>query len=225
MIWKSSIPVRSSSCGARIVSASAVGACSAAAAARAVAMSASAARQRTTSASGPSIARRLGEIIKLWSGGGGGYGDPLRRDPAWVKQDIASGLVSEQRGRDIYGVVLLAGAVDEDATAKRRMDLVELPRPEIPSYDFGPGRSAWERIDGVAAGLIAEFVPSLPAGVQRYAQARAYQLLHQTGAGPYDAPLVKRILRPSQPSLARLASRPRNDQRSIKPSRRIIPAA
>jgi hypothetical protein len=46
----------------------------------------------------------------------------------------------------------------------------------------------------VAAGLIAEFLPSLPAGVQRYAQARAYQLLHQTGAGPYDAPLVKRIL-------------------------------
>jgi hypothetical protein len=30
--------------------------------------------------------------------------------------------------------------------------------------------------------------------MRRYAQGRAYQLLHDTGPGPYDAPSVQRVL-------------------------------
>ncbi|HEY7630492.1 MAG TPA: hydantoinase B/oxoprolinase family protein [Thermoleophilaceae bacterium] len=36
--------------------------------------------------------------------GGGGYGDPLRRDPELVLSDIRRGLVSEQVARNVYGV-------------------------------------------------------------------------------------------------------------------------
>jgi N-methylhydantoinase B len=37
---------------------------------------------------------------------GGGYGDPLERDPQLVLEDVIEGLVSEQAAREIYGVVL-----------------------------------------------------------------------------------------------------------------------
>lgn len=135
----------------------------------------------------------LGERIRMWSGGGGGYGDPLERDPAAVATDVIAGLVSVSRALDIYGVVLSDGTVDEAATARQRTALrTERATPAM--YDFGPGRSAWERVHGTAAALIADWLPCLPLGVRRYAQGRVYRHLHETGPGPYEAPLVNDIL-------------------------------
>jgi N-methylhydantoinase B len=135
----------------------------------------------------------LGEIIKLWSGGGGGYGDPLTRDPDLVAQDVAAGLVSSQRAHDVYGVVLRDSVVDEAATARLRAALS--PKRTSPAaYDFGPGRSEWERVHALAATLIADWLPRLPAGVQRYAQAQVYRRLHETGPGPYNAASIRPIL-------------------------------
>ena len=37
---------------------------------------------------------------------GGGYGDPLERDPLLVLEDVIDGVVSEQAAREVYGVVL-----------------------------------------------------------------------------------------------------------------------
>jgi N-methylhydantoinase B len=52
---------------------------------------------------------------------GGGYGDPLLREPAACARDVARGAVSDDAARDIYGVVLTAdGSADEAATAARR---------------------------------------------------------------------------------------------------------
>ena len=53
--------------------------------------------------------------------GGGGYGDPMTRDPEEVATDVRLGLVSAEAAETDYGVVLTkAGAVDETATAARR---------------------------------------------------------------------------------------------------------
>jgi N-methylhydantoinase B len=52
--------------------------------------------------------------------GGGGYGDPLERDPLLVAQDVRARLVSPLVARDIYGVVIADGRVDETATGERR---------------------------------------------------------------------------------------------------------
>jgi N-methylhydantoinase B len=53
--------------------------------------------------------------------GGGGYGDPRQRDPALVAADVADGLVSIARAREVYGVVVDAtGGVDEAATVRLR---------------------------------------------------------------------------------------------------------
>ena len=135
----------------------------------------------------------LGEVIKLWSGGGGGYGDPLTREAELVAGDVAAGLVSVARAEAIYGVVLHEGAVDAAATARLRQDLAAAGAPKG-SYDFGPGRSEWERVHGVAAGLIAGRLPGLPAGLRRHVQAQVYRRLHETGPGPYHAPDVERVL-------------------------------
>src|SRR5207253_11522577 len=62
----------------------------------------------------------LGEVIRLWGGGGGGFGDPFERDPELVAADVANGLVSPERARDVYGVAITAGALDVAATAVLR---------------------------------------------------------------------------------------------------------
>jgi len=53
--------------------------------------------------------------------GGGGYGDPHKRDPHKVAEDVALGLVSKDKARTLYGVALKAdGSVDEAETARLR---------------------------------------------------------------------------------------------------------
>jgi N-methylhydantoinase B len=58
--------------------------------------------------------------------GGGGYGDPLERDPARVLRDVVESWETLERAHDVYGVVFAGSrdddslAVDEAATAARR---------------------------------------------------------------------------------------------------------
>ncbi|HUB15427.1 MAG TPA: hydantoinase B/oxoprolinase family protein [Acetobacteraceae bacterium] len=135
----------------------------------------------------------MAERIRMWSGGGGGYGDPLERDPAAVATDVVAELVSPARARDVYGVVMVDGVVDEASTARQR-ETLRAARGELPMFDFGPGRSEWERAHGEAAEQIAAWLPSLPLGVRRYAQGQVYRKLHETGAGPYGVALVNDVL-------------------------------
>ncbi|NND48836.1 MAG: hydantoinase B/oxoprolinase family protein, partial [Rhizobiales bacterium] len=65
-----------------------------------------------------------GEYLCSFSCGGGGYGPPQERDVTAVLRDIKALVVSPERARQIYGVVLdETGALDEAATQKRRQEL------------------------------------------------------------------------------------------------------
>jgi N-methylhydantoinase B len=55
--------------------------------------------------------------------GGGGYGDPLERNPALVAQDVRARFVSPRVAQEIYGVVVTDGRVDEAATRERRASI------------------------------------------------------------------------------------------------------
>jgi N-methylhydantoinase B len=59
--------------------------------------------------------------------GGGGYGDPIARDPAGVVNDLLSGAISGQAANEIYGVILAEDrqTVDGDLTARRRIRIRE----------------------------------------------------------------------------------------------------
>ena len=62
-----------------------------------------------------------GERFTCVGPAGGGYGDPLKRDPASVADDVADGFVSADTAKKDYGVMLTAsGAVDAGATAHLR---------------------------------------------------------------------------------------------------------
>ncbi|MDP2727130.1 MAG: hydantoinase B/oxoprolinase family protein [Dehalococcoidia bacterium] len=61
-------------------------------------------------------------IYAYAASGGGGFGDPLERDPNLVLKDIRDGYVTVGMARDAYGVVIdeQATKVDEKATADQR---------------------------------------------------------------------------------------------------------
>lgn len=51
---------------------------------------------------------------------GGGYGNPMERDPAEVLADVLDGLISVEAAARDYGVVIADAAVDTDSTVARR---------------------------------------------------------------------------------------------------------
>ena len=58
-----------------------------------------------------------GSVLRLETGGGGGFGNPLDRDPAKVREDVLDGYVTPEGAERDYGVVLHEDAtVDEAAT-------------------------------------------------------------------------------------------------------------
>jgi N-methylhydantoinase B len=63
-----------------------------------------------------------GDIIEFHSAGGGGYGNPLERDPEAVRTDVFNGYVSVERAREDYGVVIkpVSLAVDLEETKRVR---------------------------------------------------------------------------------------------------------
>ncbi|MGR8947434.1 MAG: hydantoinase B/oxoprolinase family protein [Gammaproteobacteria bacterium] len=70
-----------------------------------------------------------GEWIRGVDAGGGGYGNPLDRDPERVLKDVLENWETAERAADIYGIVLTGTADDESlqvdfaATEKRRSEL------------------------------------------------------------------------------------------------------
>lgn len=68
--------------------------------------------------------------------GGGGWGDPLEREPDAVLRDVRNELVSRAQARDVYGVVLTDGGlgIDEDATARQRAELAKTAKTETVAW-------------------------------------------------------------------------------------------
>lgn len=91
----------------------------------------------------------LGDVwYHSWQAGGG-YGDPLRRDPQRVATDVLRKVVSTEAAAGIYGVVLdRAGQLDSKATErqraairKRRLTESVSPEPgDVPMTFAGSGR-------------------------------------------------------------------------------------
>ena len=99
-------------------------------------------REREVDALADAEPVRAGEVIRIRTTGGGGWGDPLLRDPALVVRDVVWRKVSPEAALASYGVVL-TGSLDDDtldhdaeATAAER---ASRPAPAEAFFDRGPG--------------------------------------------------------------------------------------
>jgi N-methylhydantoinase B len=65
------------------------------------------------------------DVLYMRMSSGGGYGDPLEREPERVLNDVEAGIVSRQEAEEIYGVVIdgSASRLSIAATEKLRIDL------------------------------------------------------------------------------------------------------
>jgi N-methylhydantoinase B len=138
-----------------------------------------------------------GSIVVVRSAGGGGYGDPLLRDPAHVREDVEEGYVSRQAAHDLYGVALDAGgAVDTVASEalRRRLRGMRFSLPTVLAEDsYEKGAVSRRRIcrlhpkDAAAAGLQADDLVEVDA--RRAAPLRAWLRIDssvKSGSLPID---------------------------------------
>ncbi len=88
---------------------------------------------------------RRGDLFRHEVAGGGGWGDPLDRDPALVLRDVRNDFVSPHQAREDYGVVLTGEPPVVDAAAtdalRNAMRASRSDRPD-PIYDRGTALAA-----------------------------------------------------------------------------------
>jgi N-methylhydantoinase B len=77
-----------------------------------------------------------GDVLYFNTWGGGGWGDPLKRDAAKVAKDVERGLVTIDGARR-YGVVVKPDMTLDDAATKALRQRVERERGELKLFNFG----------------------------------------------------------------------------------------
>jgi N-methylhydantoinase B len=93
--------------------------------------------ERELVALGDGIVLKRGDLLRFETCGGGGWGDPLERDPERVRTDVARGFITARGAFEDYGVTLDPATLDLDKTAtdeERRRRARDLPL-----IDRGPG--------------------------------------------------------------------------------------
>ena len=84
---------------------------------------------------------KTGDRMRVLTTGGGGYGDPLERDPEKVLEDVIENRVSPKAAYEIYGVVLNKeqSAINLLETEARRKKLAEQNKSLKTIFDRGKG--------------------------------------------------------------------------------------
>ena len=97
---------------------------------------------------GENIAVKAGDLLRVETGGGGGWGDPFTKPPEDVFRGVQEGFVSIEAALAQYGVALTPDGLDVDATATDAARSAE--RAARPSVDRGENGREWLARLGVA---------------------------------------------------------------------------
>ncbi len=69
------------------------------------------------------IQLRPGDLIRVSTPGGGGYGNPYERDPNLVDRDVKRGYYTKDQARDLFGVAITPeGLIDHEETKSLRAE-------------------------------------------------------------------------------------------------------
>jgi N-methylhydantoinase B len=97
--------------------------------------------ERTVDAMADDAPVKEGDLWSITTTGGGGWGDPLDREPDMVLRDILQGRVSPEAAARDYGVIVAGSGddrhIDEPATETLRSRL-RAERGPLPMFDRGP---------------------------------------------------------------------------------------
>jgi N-methylhydantoinase B len=108
---------------------------------------------RTLPGMADNVEVKAGSVVRIVTTGGGGWGDPLAREPELVAYDVECGTVSETAAREDYGVVLKKRAagwsVDAETTQRLRAEL-RAQRGALPMFSRGAYFDETKRTKGVA---------------------------------------------------------------------------
>ena len=72
---------------------------------------------------------KRGDVLRIETGGGGGYGHPFDRPAETVLDDVLGGFVTRGRSPSRYGVAIDADTVDPDLTRRLRTK-----RPDVKAF-------------------------------------------------------------------------------------------
>jgi N-methylhydantoinase B len=133
-----------------------------------------------------------GDVLRIGTQGGGGFGDPLERDPDRVREDLFNGYISAETARQSYGVVVDgSGKLDRAATITLRAHLArERGWREAPPFSFGSARehyhTRWPRELHDAVVSATDDLPTMLR--QLYYQKLTAEIDRRTAAGLPVAP-------------------------------------
>lgn len=82
-----------------------------------------------------------GDLVRIMTPGGGGWGAPFERPAEQVQGDMLDGFVSRESAYKDYGVVLDGSSVDEEATRARRTELRAGPTGMFHRGEWFDGRA------------------------------------------------------------------------------------
>lgn len=133
-----------------------------------------------------------GETLTLLMPGGGGYGNPMLRDPEAVLSDYLDGFVSLDAARRDYGVVISNDQLDLTATEALR---AAQPGGEDLAFDFGDFRRAWEAVfDDATMRDLNERLFRLPKGRRQLVRREVFETvvpeLKDLGATDFNGALA-----------------------------------
>jgi N-methylhydantoinase B len=98
---------------------------------------------RAISPFGDNVELHCGDVLRVVTSGGGGWGNPAERDPLAVLQDVKDGFVSLDSARQAYGVVIEADTwkIDWRQTQEHRRAMPT----QVPLFDRGAFYEQQER--------------------------------------------------------------------------------
>ena len=124
-----------------------------------------------------------GDVVRMETSGGGGYGDPLERDPGKVHGDVALGYLTPGQARERYGVVVesdglgVDGNATESERARLRADRVVAPvtvsnEPDLdgPRRRIGLPAALAHRLEVESGALVEVATPACGAALRGWAR-------------------------------------------------------